>query len=106
MGTSGLSLITEAVWLKKPFFGVPLKNEFEQTSNSLFIKEAGLGDFSERPSRGEVEAFFRNLGGFRTALAEFRFDPDAAGKALLELADGGLPGCAPRRPTADSRVLL
>jgi uncharacterized protein (TIGR00661 family) len=90
IGTSGLSFITEAIWLKKPFFGVPLKGEFEQTANSLFIREAGLGDFAERPSRAEVEGFLAGLTAFRGALAEFRFDPDAAGKALLELADGGL----------------
>lgn len=90
MGTSGLSFITEAVWLKKPFFGVPLKNEFEQAANSLFVKEAGLGDFSEHPSREQVEGFFRGLAGFRAALAEFRFDPDAAGRALLELAESCL----------------
>jgi uncharacterized protein (TIGR00661 family) len=88
IGTSGLSFITEAVWLKKPFFGVPLKNEFEQTANAIFMKEAGLGDFSERPSRENLSAFLGNLPGFRAALAEFRFDPDGAGKALLELADG------------------
>lgn len=98
MGTSGLLLIAEAVWLRKPFFGVPLKNEFEQTANSLFIKEAGLGDFSERPSREEVEGFFRKLGDFRAALAEFRFNPDAAGQALLELADGRL--ARERKPPA------
>jgi uncharacterized protein (TIGR00661 family) len=90
IGTSGLSFITEALWLKKPFFGVPLKGEFEQTANALFIQEAGLGAFAERPAKEEVEGFLANLPAFRGALAEFRFDPDAAGKALLELADGGL----------------
>jgi uncharacterized protein (TIGR00661 family) len=90
IGTSGLSFITEAIWLKKPFFGVPLKGEFEQTANSIFIKEAGLGDFAEEPSREKVEGFLARLKGHREALAEFQFDPDAAGKALLELADGGL----------------
>jgi UDP-N-acetylglucosamine:LPS N-acetylglucosamine transferase len=90
IGTSGLSFITEAIWLKKPFFGVPLKGEFEQTANSMFIKEAGLGDFAEHPSREEIGAFCAGLDGYRAAMAEFRFDPDAAGKALLELAGGGL----------------
>jgi len=103
IGTSGLSLIAEAVWLKKPFFAVPLKSEFEQTANALFIKEAGLGDFSERPSPKELERFFRDLEGFREALGKFRFDPDAAGQALLELADGTLarqrqPATAPLPP--------
>jgi uncharacterized protein (TIGR00661 family) len=87
MGTSGLSFIAETIWLQKPFFGVPLKNEFEQTANSLFIKETGLGDFSESPTREEVEGFFRGLEGYRAPLEGFRFDPDAAGHALLELAE-------------------
>ncbi|MGD1032238.1 MAG: glycosyltransferase family protein [Opitutaceae bacterium] len=87
MGTSGLSFIAETIWLRKPFFGVPLKNEFEQTANSLFIRETGLGDFSESPVREEVERFFLGLEAYRAPLAEFRFDPDAAGHALLELAE-------------------
>jgi uncharacterized protein (TIGR00661 family) len=92
IGTSGLSFITEAVWLKKPFFGVPLKNEFEQTASALFVQEAGWGDFSEQPSLGQLAAFLANLENHRRALAEFRFDPDAAGRALLELANQALAG--------------
>jgi uncharacterized protein (TIGR00661 family) len=87
IGTSGLSFITEAVWLKKPFFGVPLKNEFEQTANSAFIEEAGLGDFSEKPTTSEIAGFLRKLDGYRAVLAEFRFDPDSAGRVLLGLAE-------------------
>jgi uncharacterized protein (TIGR00661 family) len=92
IGTSGLSFITEAVWLKKPFFGVPLKNEFEQTASALFVQEAGWGDFSEQPSLGQLAAFLANLENHRRALAEFRFDPAAAGRALLELANQALAG--------------
>jgi uncharacterized protein (TIGR00661 family) len=87
IGTSGLSFITETIWLKKPFFGVPLKNEFEQTANSLFIREAGLGDFSEKPTFYEIAGFLRRLDRYRSALAEFRFDPDSAGRVLLGLAE-------------------
>ena len=97
IGTSGLSFISEAIWLKKPFFGVPLKNEFEQTANAIFIKEAGLGTFSEQPARVEIEGFLLSLDRYRAALAEFRFDPDAAGRALLALADGDL--ARRRQPT-------
>jgi uncharacterized protein (TIGR00661 family) len=89
IGTSGLSLITEALWLKKPFFGVPLKNEFEQMANSIFVKDAGLGDFAERPSPEAIGDFFRAGEDFRAALAGFNFDPDAAGRALLDLAESG-----------------
>jgi uncharacterized protein (TIGR00661 family) len=100
IGTSGLSFITETVWLKKPFFGVPLKNEFEQTANALFIKEAGLGDFSERPTRGQIEGFLRRLDDFRPALSDFRFDPGMAGRVLLGLA-GSVSSRTGRPATAE-----
>ena len=93
MGTAGLSLISEAVWLKKPFFGVPLKNEFEQTASAMAIKRMGFGDFSEDPSREQIERFLANLDDYRRPLEEYRFDPDAAGRKLLELI-ATMPGRA------------
>ena len=87
LGTTGLSLLSEAVWLKKPFFGVPLVNEFEQTSNALFIRTRNFGDFSERPRREQIGSFLQRLDEYRAALGEYHFDPDIAGRTLLDLAD-------------------
>lgn len=87
MGTAGLSLISEALWLKKPFFGIPLKNEFEQTVSAITIKQLGYGDFSEDPSKEQIQRFLANLGDYRRSLEQYRFDPDAAAKKLLELMD-------------------
>lgn len=85
MGTAGLSLIAETVWLKKPFFGVPLKNEFEQTVSAMAVKRLNFGDFSENPSKEQIERFLANLDGYRKSLEAFRFDTNAAGNKLLEL---------------------
>jgi uncharacterized protein (TIGR00661 family) len=85
MGTAGLSLIAEAVWLKKPFFGVPLKNEFEQTVSAMAVKRLNFGDFSENPSKEQIEQFLANLDGYRNSLKAYQFDADAAAKKLLEL---------------------
>jgi uncharacterized protein (TIGR00661 family) len=87
MGTAGMSLITEAVWLKKPFFGIPLKNEFEQMSNAMMIRQLHFGDFSEEPTKDALEHFFRRLDDYRKSLEEYRFDADAAGKVLLEIIE-------------------
>jgi uncharacterized protein (TIGR00661 family) len=111
MGTAGLSLISEAVWLKKPFFGVPLKNEFEQTVSAMVVKQLNFGDFSENPSKEQIKRFFANLDGYRRSLAEYRFDPDAAAKKLLELiavtADRSQPASrrSPRDGEASRRQL-
>ncbi len=85
MGTTGMSLISEAFWLKKPFFGVPLKNEFEQTWNASLIRQSQFGDFAEEPSKADVDRFLARLDEYRAALARYHFDSDAAGNKLLEL---------------------
>jgi uncharacterized protein (TIGR00661 family) len=88
MGTAGMSLMSEAVWLKKPFFGIPLKNEFEQMWNAVLIRQSNFGDFSEEPTKAAVDHFFQRMNEYRRSLEDYRFDPDAAGKKLLELIEG------------------
>jgi len=87
MGTAGMSLISEAVWLKKPFFGIPVKNEFEQMWNATLIRQSNFGDFSEEPTKEAVDHFFRHLDEYRRSLEEYRFDADAAVTKLLEVIE-------------------
>jgi UDP:flavonoid glycosyltransferase YjiC (YdhE family) len=85
MGTAGMSLVSESVWLKKPFFGIPIKNEYEQTVNAMTVQRLRFGDFSEEPTHGQIEHFLSNLATYRRSLEDYRFDPDAAARKLLEL---------------------
>ena len=85
MGTAGLSLISEALWLKKPFFAIPLKNEFEQMVSAMAVRRLGFGDFAEEPSPEQIKQFFANLAPYRESLRNFHFDPDAAANKLIEL---------------------
>ncbi len=39
----GLSLIGEAVYLGKPIFSVPVRNQYEQVLNARYLEELGLG---------------------------------------------------------------
>ncbi len=103
MGTTGMSLTSEAVWLKKPFFGIPLKNEFEQLWNARVIQRLGFGDFSEEPTKDEVERFLGDLDGYRRSLEGYRFDSDAAGQKLLELIERKLEGTDLAAPDLHAR---
>jgi uncharacterized protein (TIGR00661 family) len=113
MGTTGMSLTSEAVWLKKPFFGIPLKNEFEQMWNASMIKRLGFGDYSEEPTKAAVEQFLQHLTDYRESLEGYRFDSDAAGAKLLELieqrrngAEGASRGLHALHPGADQFMSL
>jgi uncharacterized protein (TIGR00661 family) len=75
IGTTGFSLIADSIYLKKPYFGVPLKKQFEQTHNAHFLRDSGLGEFSENPSRADLEGFLGRLPVYRERLAGFDLDP-------------------------------
>jgi uncharacterized protein (TIGR00661 family) len=99
IGTTGFSLISDSIFLKKPYFGVPLRKQFEQTHNAHFLAQSGLGEYSEDVTRRELEGFLDRLPEYRARLAAYDLDPAEQENTLLalirELAGG--PG---RRPAS------
>jgi uncharacterized protein (TIGR00661 family) len=82
LGTTGFSLIADAIYLKKPYYGLPLKKQFEQTRNGFFLAESGLGEFSEEVSKEKIVAFLGRLGMYRERLARRNFNPAEQEEAL------------------------
>ncbi len=85
IGTTGFSLIADSIYLKKPYFGVPLRRQFEQTHNAHFLRESGLGEYSENPTRGELEAFLSSLPVYTERLLRHDLDPAEQEETLLGL---------------------
>jgi uncharacterized protein (TIGR00661 family) len=85
IATTGFSLIADSIYLKKPYFGVPLRKQFEQTHNAHFLTQSGLGEFSENITRGELEGFLANLPSYRARLASYHLDPAEQEETLVEL---------------------
>jgi uncharacterized protein (TIGR00661 family) len=85
IGTTGFSLIADAIFLKKPYFGVPLKKQFEQTHNARYLARAGFGEYSENPTRAQIEEFLSNLAKYRDRLREHDLDPAEQEEALLRV---------------------
>ena len=96
IGTTGFSLIADSIFLKKPYFGVPLRKQFEQTHNAHFLTESGLGVSSESISREQLERFLSHLPDYRERLAAYNLDPAEQEETLLEL----LRGIESRAPVA------
>jgi len=78
VATSGFSLMSEALYLKKPFFAIPLKGQFEQFANSLYLKKAGFGEYSEKPKAKDLEDFFIKLKSFRGKIRKYKSNPNEA----------------------------
>lgn len=85
IGTAGFSLIADAIYLRKPYFAVPLLKQFEQTMNAVFLADSGLGTYCEAPSVADLRQFVSDLPRYRERLDVQRFDPAEQERALTEV---------------------
>ena len=58
IGTAGLSLISEALYLKKPYLAVPIKKQTEQMINAKYLKAMGYGLEMAKADKKEIISYF------------------------------------------------
>jgi uncharacterized protein (TIGR00661 family) len=98
IGTTGFSLIADSIYLKKPYFGIPLRRQFEQEHNARFLVQSGLGDSSDSPSPDKLERFLSRLPEYRQKLAEYDLDPTDQEETLRRLLGRLAPPPTPNQP--------
>ena len=86
IGTTALSLIADAIYPKRPYYGAPFRGQFEQTHNAITLVGSGLGTYSESPSREDLERFLADVPIYIDRLQRHEFDPDEQEDTLLGLA--------------------
>ena len=82
IGTAGFSLMGEAIYLNKPYLALPLKGQFEQVLNALFLKKAGFGDYSEELTEKDVVYFLHKLNDYKNKLKKYNPDKNKLFKVL------------------------
>ncbi len=71
----GFTLISEAIYLEKPVFSIPVKKQFEQILNAIYLKRLEYGEFHEDPDKEDIEKFLENLDSYReTIKSKFKHD--------------------------------
>lgn len=91
IATAGFSLIADSIFLRKPYYAVPLRKQFEQTHNAHFLVESGLGEYSESVTRETLARFLSRLPEYREKLDKYDFDPadqEETLRALLAKLEG------------------
>jgi uncharacterized protein (TIGR00661 family) len=71
MTNGGFSLISEAVYLKKPVLSVPIAMQFEQFVNAAYIEKLGYGRHFNCFSSDAIKAFIYDLDLFSSNLASY-----------------------------------
>ncbi|TGE25646.1 UDP-glucuronosyltransferase [Hymenobacter aquaticus] len=67
----GFSLISEAVYLRKPICAIPIPAQFEQFLNAAEVEKRGYGRHFEALTADNVKAFLYDLTGYEQALATY-----------------------------------
>lgn len=67
----GFSLISKAVYLRKPICAVPIPAQFEQYLNAAEVEKLGYGRHFPALSADSIEAFLYDISGFQRVLAGY-----------------------------------
>lgn len=67
----GFNLISEALYLKKPIYSLPIKYQFEQVLNGKFVEKLGAGVCQTNLDEKNLKKFLNNLDYYRENLKSY-----------------------------------
>ncbi len=80
----GFSLMGEAVYLGKPMLSVPLKGQFEQTLNALYLQKLGYGEYHRELDERSISRFLERAPDYARNLDGNKQDRNTAILAKLD----------------------
>lgn len=89
IANAGFSLVSEALYLGKPYLAVPVKHQFEQIFNAYYLDKTGYGAWWKELNKERVESFLYNLPQYVEKLASY---PRQGNSALLAKLDELIAG--------------
>ncbi|MGI9331669.1 MAG: MJ1255/VC2487 family glycosyltransferase [Gammaproteobacteria bacterium] len=72
IATAGFTLMTEALYFRKPILAFPMQGQFEQEFNALLLADLGYGKNGRRKSRETIGDFLYRVPDYREQLARYR----------------------------------
>ncbi|CAM4785297.1 unnamed protein product [Rotaria magnacalcarata] len=74
IANGGLSLMNEAVSLQRPFFSVPVENQYEQVLNAWYLEKLGYGVFVDKIELEALRKWAQNIPQYAEALSNYHHD--------------------------------
>ncbi len=92
IANGGFTLISEALYLGKPVLSVPVKKQFEQILNALYLDRLGYGEIHDELEMEDIEKFLLKLDEYRKNIAEnFSHDENMS---IMEELDNFIDRCS------------
>jgi len=80
----GYTLMSEAVYLRKPMLSLPVEGQFEQTLNALYLQQLGYGRHAQALDAQTLESFLSDVPRCAEALQGYTQDGN---RLMLEALD-------------------
>jgi uncharacterized protein (TIGR00661 family) len=92
----GYTVMSEAVYLRKPMLSVPVKRQFEQIMNGRYLEYEGYGRYTDGLTTAGIHEFLERVPEYRKNLDGYRQDGNTetfaeVDAALAEAVRGGTP---------------
>jgi uncharacterized protein (TIGR00661 family) len=84
VATAGYSLMSEAVYLRKPFLALPLTGQFEQEMNARYLEQLDYGTASRALDGPALEHFLASGPRLAEALAGYTQDGNSVALAKVD----------------------
>ena len=92
IANGGFTLMSEAVYLRKPVLSVPVGKQFEQVLNGHYLYRLGYGESWDTLDADTITHFLANVPRYRENLASYRQDGNRRTRR-----------CAPKKPCAQKK---
>lgn len=74
IANGGLSLMNEAISLRRPFFSVPVENQYEQVLNAWYLEKLGYGMFANSIELEALQKWAHHIPQYAKALSTYEHD--------------------------------
>jgi uncharacterized protein (TIGR00661 family) len=68
VASPGFKLMSEALHLGKPYYGIPIRGQFELIYNARYLDQLNYGTYGFRPSAEDLTVFSRRIPMYKRAL--------------------------------------
>ena len=72
IASAGFTLISEALYLKKPYLAIPVEKQFEQIVNAYYLKKLGYGNYFDEIDLTNIKSFIDNIDKYNAKLANYK----------------------------------
>ncbi len=84
MATAGFTLMTEALYLHKPYLALPMKGQFEQELNAFLLERQNYGANIRRISERAISSFLYHIPDFIQHLKGYQAADNSAIKTKID----------------------